>query len=56
MKKIYKAELLKLRHSKILNIVMFLPLFFVILGFTNFLRYRGLFTEKGQNVWSQVYT
>lgn len=56
MKNVFKVELLKLRHSKILNIVMFLPLFFVILGFTNFLRYRELFTEKGQNVWSQVYT
>lgn len=56
MKNIYKVELLKLRHSRILNIVMFLPLFFVILGFTNFIRYKKLFTEKGQNVWSQVYT
>ncbi|OAA85572.1 ABC transporter permease [Clostridium ljungdahlii] len=56
MKNIYKVELLKLRHSKILNIVMLLPLFFVILGFTNFLRYKKLFTEQGQNVWSQVYT
>ncbi|NMM62996.1 ABC transporter permease subunit [Clostridium sp. P21] len=56
MKNVFRVELLKLRHSKILNIVIFLPLFFVILGFTNFLRYRQLFTEKGQNVWSQVYT
>ncbi len=56
MKSIYKVELLKLKHSKILNIVMFVPLFFVILGFTNFLRYKELFTSKGQNVWNQVYT
>ncbi|NLU09208.1 MAG: ABC transporter permease subunit [Clostridiales bacterium] len=55
MKSIYKVELLKLKHSKILNIVMFVPLFFVILGLTNFLRYRELFTSKGQNVWNQVY-
>ena len=56
MKKAFRAELLKLKHSKILNIVMFVPLFFVILGFSNFLRYRELFTEKGQNVWQQIYT
>lgn len=56
MKNIYKVELLKLKHSKILGIVMFLPLFFVILGFANFLRYRDLFTSKGQNIWQQVYT
>ena len=56
MKNIYKAELLKLKHSKILGIVMFLPLFFVVLGFGNFIRYRELFTSKGQNIWNQIYT
>lgn len=56
MQKAFRAELLKLRHSKILNIVMCVPLFFVILGFSNFLRYRELFTSKGQNVWQQIYT
>lgn len=56
MKKAFSVELLKLKHSKMLGIVMFAPLFFVMLGFSNFLRYRELFTSKGQNVWQQVYT
>lgn len=56
MKKAFSVELLKLKHSKMLGIVMFVPLFFVMLGFSNFLRYRELFTSKGQNVWQQVYT
>lgn len=56
MKKAFSVELLKLKHSKMLGIVMFVPLFFVMLGFLNFLRYRELFTSKGQNVWQQVYT
>lgn len=56
MKNIYKVELLKLKHSKVLGIVMFLPLFFVVLGFGNFIRYRELFTSKGQNIWHQIFT
>ncbi len=56
MKKVLEAELLKLKHSKIIALVMFLPLFFVVLGFTNFIRYKELFTSKGQNIWQQVYT
>jgi hypothetical protein len=56
MKKLLEAELLKLKHSNILALIMFLPLFFVALGFTNFIRYKELFTEKGQNIWQQIYT
>lgn len=56
MKKAFRAELLKLRHSNMLSIAMFMPLFFVIMGFSNFLRYKELFTSKGQNVWQQIYT
>ncbi|MBV7276258.1 ABC transporter permease [Clostridium sp. PL3] len=56
MKKAFKAELLKLRHSNMLSIAMFMPIFFVIMGLSNFLRYKELFTSKGQNVWQQIYT
>lgn len=56
MKGIYKVEMLKLKHSKILYITMLTPIFFVILGVVNFMRYKELFTEKGQNVWVQIYT
>lgn len=56
MKKVLEAELLKLKHSKILALAMFLPLFFVGLGITNFIRYKEIFTSKGQNVWQQMYT
>lgn len=55
MKKVLEAELLKLKHSNVLTIVMFLPLFFVSIGFANFIRYKELFTSKGQNIWMQVY-
>ncbi|MEW9097111.1 MAG: ABC transporter permease [Clostridiaceae bacterium] len=56
MKKVIEVELIKLRHSKLLWVIAFVPIFFVVIGLMNFLRYQDIFTSKGQNVWQQVYT
>lgn len=56
MKDILEIEILKLRNSKILWIVTLAPLFMVVQGTTNLLRYYDLFTGQGQNVWEQLYT
>ncbi|WP_315122138.1 ABC transporter permease [uncultured Clostridium sp.] len=56
MKKAIEVELIKLRHSKLLWIITLVPIFFVSIGFINFLRYKDIFTSKGQDVWQQLYT
>lgn len=56
MKKMLQIEMLKLKHSKILWIVTLAPAFIVFQGVSNFMRYYELFTEKGQNIWEQLYS
>ncbi|WP_406243260.1 ABC transporter permease [Tissierella carlieri] len=56
MLKMLQIEILKLKHSKVLWIAALAPAFVVFQGASNFLRYYDLFTEKGQNIWSQIYT
>ena len=56
MKDIFDVELLKLRGSKILWIVILAPIFMVAQGAFNLIRYYDIFTGKGQNVWEQLYT
>ena len=56
MLKMLQIEMLKLKHSKILWIAVLAPAFIVFQGASNFLRYYDLFTEKGQNIWDQIYT
>lgn len=56
MKDLIEIEVLKLKNSKILWIVTLAPLFMVVQGTTNLLRYYDLFTSQGQNVWEQLYT
>ncbi|MBU5483772.1 ABC transporter permease [Clostridium sp. MSJ-11] len=56
MRKAIEVELIKLRHSKLLWTITLVPIFFVSIGFINFLRYEDIFTSKGQNVWQQLYT
>ena len=55
MKDIIAVELLKLKNSKILWIVILPPAFMVMQGVINLLRYYDLFTGHGQNVWEQLY-
>lgn len=55
MKDIIAVELLKLKNSKILWIVILPPAFMVMQGMINLLRYYDLFTGHGQNVWEQLY-
>lgn len=56
MRDIIAVELLKLKNSKIIWIVILAPAFMVMQGVTNLLRYYDLFTGQGQNVWEQLYT
>lgn len=56
MKEILAVELLKLKNSKILWIVVLAPAFMVLQGVINLRRYYDLFTGQGQNVWEQLYT
>lgn len=56
MKEIIAVELLKLKNSKILWIVILTPVFMVLQGVINLIRYYNLFTGRGQNVWEQLYT
>lgn len=55
MKDIFEIEILKLKNSKILSIVILAPIFMVVQGVSNLIRYYDLFTGKGQNVWEQLY-
>ncbi|SDW45121.1 ABC transporter permease [Tepidimicrobium xylanilyticum] len=55
MRDIFRIEILKLKHSKVLWIVILAPIFIVIQGALNLLRYYDLFTGKGQNAWHQLY-
>jgi len=56
MRDIVAAELLKLKNSKILWIVILAPAFMIMQGVINLVRYYDLFTGQGQNVWEQLYT
>jgi len=56
MKDIIAVELLKLKNSKILWIVILAPAFMVLQGVINLMRYYDLFTGQGQNLWEQLYT
>ena len=56
MKDIFLVETLKLKNSKILWIAILAPAFIVVQGGMNLIRYYDLFTGKGQNVWTQLYT
>lgn len=56
MRDIFGIEILKLKKSKILWIVTLAPIFMVLQGALNLLRYYDLFTGEGQNVWEQLYT
>ncbi len=56
MKDIFKIEILKLKNTKILLIVILAPIFMVAQGVINLIRYYDLFTGKGQNVWEQLYS
>lgn len=55
MKNLLCAELLKIKRSKILWIVILAPLFIVIQGVANFIRYKEIFTNQGQNIWNKLY-
>lgn len=55
MKKALGIEFFKLKGSKILWIVILVPIFVVIQGGINFIRYHDLFTSKGQNIWGKIY-
>lgn len=55
MKKLLTVELLKLKHSKIIWIVILAPMFIVLQGVTNFMRYHDLFTQNGQNIWYKIF-
>lgn len=56
MKKVIAIELLKLKRTKIWWLVLGAPVFMVIQGAINLLRYYDLFTGRGQNLWEQLYT
>jgi len=56
VKEIIGIEILKLKNSKILWIAILAPAFVVVQGGMNLIRYYNLFTGKGQNVWTQLYT
>lgn len=56
MKDIFEIEILKLKNSKILSIVILAPIFMVVQGALNLIRYYNLFTGKGQDVWKQLYS
>lgn len=56
MRDIVAVELLKLKNSKILWIVILAPAFMVLQGVINLMRYYDLFTGHGQKVWEQLYT
>ncbi len=42
---IFKSELLKLKRSRFLEIVMIIPIFFVCTGISNFIRYKSTFMK-----------
>ncbi|HHW06920.1 MAG TPA: ABC transporter permease subunit [Clostridia bacterium] len=56
MKDMIAVELLKLKRSKILWVVILAPVLMVMQGIMNFRRYYDLFTGAGQNAWQQLYT
>lgn len=52
---ILKSEFLKLKRSYFLEIVMIIPIFFVVTGIGNFIRYKSTFMEENTTIWSPVY-
>jgi len=56
VKNVLAVEVLKLKRSKIIWIVLLAPCFISLQGAINLLRYYDLFTGQGQNVWQQLYT
>ncbi|NLW40050.1 MAG: ABC transporter permease subunit [Tissierellia bacterium] len=56
MRNIFGIEILKLKNSKALWIVTLAPIFMVVQGALNLMRYYDLFTGQGQNVWEQLYS
>lgn len=55
MKDIMAIEWLKIKNTKIWWLVILAPVFMVMQGVINLLRYYDVFTGKGQNVWLQLY-
>jgi len=55
MTKIFKLEIMKLKGLSLMWIVTMAPMFMVLQGALNFLRYYDLFTNKGQNIWKQIF-
>jgi len=52
---IFKSELLKLKRSRFLEIVMIIPIFFVCTGISNFIRYKSTFMKHNPSIWDPIY-
>ncbi|MCY6370608.1 ABC transporter permease [Clostridium ganghwense] len=52
---IFKNELLKLKRSRFLEIIMIIPLLFVGIGISNFIRYKSIFLKENPSIWEPVY-
>lgn len=55
MIKIFKNELLKLKRLYFIEIMMFIPLFFVLTGILNFIRYKSTFLAENPSIWEPIY-
>ncbi|MFD3157203.1 ABC transporter permease [Haloimpatiens sp. FM7330] len=55
MIRIFKSELLKLKRSRFIEIIMIIPIFFVVTGIMNFIRYKSIFMRENPSIWDPVY-